>query len=175
MLMSPWLFDLAPAAKWNLWICGYAAATICVADLTAEADWEPRTSLWLGLWLAVAPWLLGFGDDRTAALLHFAAGTIVSLLSAVELWGAERTPPRRFRPGGARHAEAFAVIDDDNAGERAGHGVRAPGSLAPLRAERTLERRKRSPRALEFRKYANRVDRTAPRGYRRIPARARIA
>jgi SPW repeat len=103
-----------------------------VADLTAEADWEASTSLWLGVWLAVAPWLLGFADDRSATFMHFSAGAIVSLLSAAELWSADRSPPRRFRPGAARHAELFDVINDDNGDERAGPGASVRNTLIPV-------------------------------------------
>jgi hypothetical protein len=85
----------------------------------ADADWEARTSLWLGFWLAAAPWLLGFAD-RTATFLHLSAGTIISLLSAVELWSAQRTPPRRFRPGAARRADVFDVLPLRQAKSRKG-------------------------------------------------------
>jgi hypothetical protein len=146
MLATPWLLELAPAAKWDLWICGYAMATICVADLTAEADWEPRTSLWLGIWLAVAPWVLGFSDDLRATFLHILAGSIVWLLSAAELWSVGSTPPRRFRPGAARHAELVGAINDGQAAE-----VVAPASIVrdrfvPLPRANFLGRQKRQPR-----------------------------
>jgi hypothetical protein len=174
MLVSPSLLHLAPAAKWDLWICGYAMLTICVADLTAEADWQARTSLWLGVWLAVAPWLLGFTDDRSATFMHFSAGAIVSLLSAAELWSADRSPPRRFRPGAARHAELFDVINDDNGDERAGHGALVRNTLIPYRVEHAVERRKRRLRSAGDRRCMNRVDRTA-RGHRNVSARVRVA
>jgi hypothetical protein len=119
MLATPWLLELGPAAKWDLWICGYAIATICVADLTADADWEPRTSLWLGVWLAAAPWVLGFTGDLAASFLHLLFGSVVSLLSAVELWSVDHTPPRRFRPGAARHAEVVGSADGGAADDQA--------------------------------------------------------
>jgi SPW repeat len=146
MLATPWLLELGPAAKWDLWICGYAVATVCVADLTAEADWEPKTSLWLGIWLAAAPWMLGFSDHATATFLHLVAGTIVSLLSAAELWSVDHTPPRRFRPGATRHAEVVGSINDGKADEVVGPAMIVRDRFVPLPRANFLGRRKRPPR-----------------------------
>jgi hypothetical protein len=156
MLATPLLLELGPAAKWDLWICGYAMATICVADLTAEADWEPRTSLWLGIWLAAAPGVLGFSDDPTATFLHLVAGSIVSLLSVAELWSVDHTPPRRFRPGGACHAQSLGFINDANAEETAGRPLLVRDRFVPSPRTNILERRKRAsrpvPRSLSVRR-----------------------
>jgi SPW repeat len=112
LFCSPWMLELSPIPAWNLWCCGYAMLTIIVADLTAEADWEPRTSLYLGAWLAAAPWLLGFSQDGAAMLLHVAGGGVISLLSAAELWSAQGNPPWRFRPASARRAIPEPLIND---------------------------------------------------------------
>ena len=44
-----------------------------------------------GVWLVVAPWLLGF-DDIAAAVPHVALGILLALLSAFELWMLRNTP-----------------------------------------------------------------------------------
>jgi SPW repeat len=104
---SPWVFALSPTASWNLWVCGYAMLAISLAALVAEADWEPKANFSLGAWVAVAPWILAFATDPVATVVHLSGGGLISILSAVELWNAERNPPWRFRPGAASRA-AFA-------------------------------------------------------------------
>ena len=104
LFVSPWVFAFTPVATWNLWVSGYAVLTITLAALVAEADWEPRANFWLGAWIIAAPWILGFSGDPDATFVHMAGGGMVSILSAVELWTAERNPPWRFRPGAAVRA-----------------------------------------------------------------------
>ena len=102
---SPWVFALSPTASWNLWVCGYAMLAVSLAALVAEADWEPKANFSLGAWVAVAPWILAFATDPAATVVHMTGGGLISFLSAVELWNAERHPPWRFRPGAASRAE----------------------------------------------------------------------
>jgi SPW repeat len=125
LFASPWMLDLAGRPAWNLWVCGYAMVTIALADLIAEADWEPRTSLYLGAWLLTAPWILGFSQDVAATFVHLAGGGISSLLSAAELWSSEDTPPRRFQPGAACHGNTLPAIDDLNSHQAMQH----PGAV----------------------------------------------
>ncbi len=114
LFASPWMLELAGRPAWNLRVCGYAMVTIALADLTAEADWEPRTSLYFGAWLLSAPWILGFSQDVAATLVHLAGGGVSSLLSAAEIWSSKDTPPRRFQPGAACHGNTLPAIDDLN-------------------------------------------------------------
>ena len=101
---SPWAFALSPTASWNLWVCGYAMLAVSLAALVAEADWEPKANFSLGAWVAVAPWILAFASDPAATVVHMTGGGLIFILSAVELWNAERNPPWRFRPGAASRA-----------------------------------------------------------------------
>jgi hypothetical protein len=104
MFGSPWALDLAQTPTWNLGICGYAVLTASLAALVAEADWEPRANLWLGLWVLAAPWMLGFTQDTAAVLVHMIGGGLICMLSAVEGWSGERNPPWRFGPAAAQRA-----------------------------------------------------------------------
>jgi hypothetical protein len=104
MFGSPWALQLAQAPTWNIGICGYAMLTASLAALVAEADWEPRANLWLGVWVLAAPWMLGFSHETEATLVHLIGGGLVSMLSAVEIWSSERNPPWRFGPGAAQRA-----------------------------------------------------------------------
>jgi hypothetical protein len=101
---SAWVLEFPPTAAWNLWVCGYAMLTVTAAALTAEADWEPHSNFCLGIWVAIAPWTLGFSEDAAAALVHVFGGSVISLLSAVEVWTAERSPPWHFSPAAALRA-----------------------------------------------------------------------
>ena len=101
LFASAWVLEFPPTAVWNLWVCGYAMLTVTVAALTAEADWEPHSNLCLGTWVTIAPWTLGFSEDAAAALVHVFGGSVISFLSAVEVWTAERNPPWHFSPAAA--------------------------------------------------------------------------
>jgi len=110
LFASPWIFEFGPTPAWNLWVWGYVMMTAAMADLVAEADWEPRTNFCLGVWVVAAPWMLGFLDESTAMFVHVAGGSLISILSGLELWNAERNPPWRFRPGAACRGELAAVM-----------------------------------------------------------------
>jgi hypothetical protein len=104
LLASPWVLEFPPAAVWNLWVCGYAMLTVTAAALTAEADWEPHSNFCLGIWVAMAPWTLGFSQDAPAVFVPVLGGSVISLLSAVKVWTAERNPPWHFSPAAALRA-----------------------------------------------------------------------
>lgn len=78
--------------------------TVTAAALTAEADWEPHSNFCLGIWVAIAPLTLGFSQDAAAVVVHVVGGSVVSLLSAVEVWMGERNPPWQLKEG-AGHSE----------------------------------------------------------------------
>jgi hypothetical protein len=104
LLASPWVMEFPPTAVWNLWVCGYAMLTVTAAALTAEADWEPHSNFCLGIWVAIAPLTLGFSQDAAAVVVHVVGGSVVSLLSAVEVWMGQRNPPWHFSPAAALRA-----------------------------------------------------------------------
>jgi len=108
LFASPWVLEFPPTAVWNLWVCGYAMLTVTAAALTAEADWEPHSNFSLGIWVAIAPWMLGFSQDAIAVFIHVFGGSVISLLSAVEVWTAERNPPWHFSPAAALRARLAA-------------------------------------------------------------------
>jgi hypothetical protein len=112
LFASPWVFAFTPVATWNLWVCGYAVLTISLAALVSEADWEPRANFWLGAWIIAAPWILGFSAETEATFVHMVGGGLVSILSAVELWTAERNPPWRFRPGAALRSSRTSAMTE---------------------------------------------------------------
>ena len=69
---APWIFGLdgENIATWNAWLNGSVIALIAVAALVYEAEWEPETTLGVGLWVALSPYIIGFMQDATATLVH---------------------------------------------------------------------------------------------------------
>jgi SPW repeat len=124
---SPWVFALSPTATWNLWVCGYAMLAVSLAALVAEADWEPKANFSLGAWVAVAPWILAFATDPVATVVHMTGGGLISILSAVELWNAERNPPWWFRPGAASRAEFAPAMTEWSHAYQVRHSPGAAG------------------------------------------------
>jgi hypothetical protein len=53
--------------------------------LAAFAVWEEWLNLFAGLWLIVAPRLLGF-QDSNAMTIDLVIGTVVAALAALEMW-----------------------------------------------------------------------------------------
>jgi hypothetical protein len=125
LFLSPWVFPFALVSTWSAWICGYAMLTVSLAALVGEADWEPQTNLWLGIWTIVAPWLLNFSGDSAATLVHVSGGGLVALLSAVALWKAKWHPPWRFQPGAACRPEG-ALMMSDKLSANAGRNMSVP-------------------------------------------------
>jgi SPW repeat-containing protein len=73
---APWIFDLdgGNIATWNAWLNGSVIALIAVAASVYEAEWEPETTLGVGLWVALSPYIIGFVQDATATLVHVLVG-----------------------------------------------------------------------------------------------------
>ena len=88
LFASPWLFGFSgeQAASWNAWVCGLLIASLALAAVAALQEWEEWASLVLGLWVAAAPWLLGFSGVANALWTHVGVGLAVAILAAVELW-----------------------------------------------------------------------------------------
>jgi len=60
-------------------------ALIAVAALVYEAGWEPETTLGVGLWVALSPYIIGFMQDVTATLVHVLVGFATAALAAAKL------------------------------------------------------------------------------------------
>ena len=86
LFLSPWMFGFAAgAASQNAVISGVVIAVLSMAALSAFAEWEEWLNLAVGLWLLVAPWVLGF-TATTAMSVHIMIGVIVAVIAAIELW-----------------------------------------------------------------------------------------
>lgn len=94
MVLGPWLagFTGTPVAAWNSWVVGAAIAGIGAAALVALHEWEEWASLVLGAWALVSPWILGFGAEQGAVLVHVLVGLTVIAVAAIELWSEHNRP-----------------------------------------------------------------------------------
>ena len=97
LLSTPWYLRLAneTAAALNAFVCGAAIAAIAVLALSKSYDWEEYINLALGLWVAVAPWALGFAETGAPMWAHVVIGLAVAALTAVELWRLFASPEAR--------------------------------------------------------------------------------
>ncbi len=86
LFFSPWLLSLSAGAPRQIAsIMGLFIAVLSIAALAAFAVWEEWLNLIAGLWLIVAPWLVGF-DDSNAVILDVIIGIIVVVLATFEIW-----------------------------------------------------------------------------------------
>jgi hypothetical protein len=86
LFVSPWLFAYAnTVVRLDFWASGALIAVVSAAAITAFSQWEEWLNLALGIWLAAAPWLLGYAHSR-AMHVSVGAGIIVAYLAGLRLW-----------------------------------------------------------------------------------------
>lgn len=104
VVMGAWLF-IAPWAlgtsadlnsSWNAWIVGLLI--VCVA-LWALASPDSQAAEWtnvvLGIWVFVAPWVLGFAGLAAAAWNAWSVGVVVAALA---IWALAQVSQLRSQP-----------------------------------------------------------------------------
>jgi hypothetical protein len=95
LLIAPWLVGLGDAqtASWNAWVCGLAIGALAIAALNELYEWNEWADLALGLWTAIAPWVLGLAGIAAAMRTHMIVDLAVAALAASELWFLCSNPP----------------------------------------------------------------------------------
>lgn len=121
LFISPWVLNFGSAAAgntggvgagsgighaaWNAWILGiilFLVAISAIGRMQASQEW---ISLVLGVWIFIAPWVLGFVSIPKASWDHWVVGVLVFLVALANLWmlrtavpiglvNAASTPPR---------------------------------------------------------------------------------
>jgi hypothetical protein len=88
LFISPWVlaFSGDVTATRAAWITGVVVAIFAVAALVQFAEWEEWISALLGLWMIVAPWIVGFSALGVAVAAFVVLGIVVALASAAEIW-----------------------------------------------------------------------------------------
>lgn len=83
---SPWLALGGDAAvMWNALVCGaiiVAAACVALSKPNAGAEW---TNFGLGLWLLIAPWMLGFSANAGAMWISVLVGLGIACFAGFQL------------------------------------------------------------------------------------------
>ncbi len=86
LFSSPWLFSYAGStSRLDAWISGLVITVTSIAAIAAFSEWEEWLNLMLGVWLILAPWVLGFLHTR-AMHVSISVGIIVVYLALLELW-----------------------------------------------------------------------------------------
>lgn len=94
LFISPWVlgFTSVANAATNAWILGIAVAVVAIIALSMPQLWEEWVNLILGVWLIIAPWVVGFSNMSTPTWNSVILGIIVAL---VNLWGVMEFQRRR--------------------------------------------------------------------------------
>ena len=97
LVAGSWLF-VAPfvvfttagsAAVWNSHLFGVLVVVLAFSALVRPQAWEEWTNLVIGLWLILAPSLLGFADQAGMMWNHIIVGLVIG---ADALWAALSSP-----------------------------------------------------------------------------------
>lgn len=88
LFISPWILTFSGdvMATRAAWITGVVVAIFAIAALVQFAEWEEWVSGLLGVWMIVAPWIVGFSAVGMAVAAFVILGVVVVLAAASELW-----------------------------------------------------------------------------------------
>ena len=88
LTLGVWLFfapffmgygSITGVAAWDSYLIGGAAAVFAVSALWSPEKWEEWVNMALGLWLVIAPFVLGFyASEAVAAWSHIVAGILIA-------------------------------------------------------------------------------------------------
>lgn len=79
-------------AVWNAWILGVIIFLVSVSALSRMEFWQERINAVLGIWVFIAPWVLGFTALAAAAWDHWIVGALVFLIAIGNIAAARRRP-----------------------------------------------------------------------------------
>ena len=83
--LSPWFFAYAQGvSKADAWVNGLAIALISITAILAFSKWEEWLVLLLGLWLMLAPWILGI--THAAAYVSIGVGIAITYIALLDIW-----------------------------------------------------------------------------------------
>lgn len=82
-------------AAWNAWILGVVVFLIALSAALRPEYWQGAWQEWvnviLGIWIFIAPWVLGFSDVTWAAWNHWIVGFLIFAVSLSAMQGIRRT------------------------------------------------------------------------------------
>ena len=97
LILGIWLFVtpffgmelISSTAAWNSYIFGVIVVALSIWALAQPRAWEEWINLLVGVWLILAPFVLGFTMEKTAMWNHIIVGVIVGVDA---LWAAVVNP-----------------------------------------------------------------------------------
>jgi len=96
LFFSPWILAFAmPSgaggaasasnASWNSWIFGVVLFVIAASAIVRLRAWEEWLNALIGIWLFIAPFVLGFTNVPGAAWSHWVVGVLVFIFAVWDL------------------------------------------------------------------------------------------
>lgn len=79
------MFAEVPAAAWNAGIVGVLMGSCSAIALYRYGDWAEWSTVTLGGWAAIAPFLLGFGSVPAPMWTHVLIGLSVVTIASMQL------------------------------------------------------------------------------------------
>ena len=110
LFISPWVLQFGsgaqPAAQgtgggaiaatsnaaWNAWVLGVIVFLVALSAIGRMEFWQEWINLLLGIWIFIAPWVLGFVNLANASWDHWVVGALIFLISISNLTAARRQP-----------------------------------------------------------------------------------
>jgi hypothetical protein len=94
LFISPWIlgYSAEQFAAGNAWISAIVIAVLAVGALSMFQEWEEWLNLIAGVWVVVAPWVLGFAAIASAMWTHVVIGLLVAAAAAWEIWEVRHRP-----------------------------------------------------------------------------------
>lgn len=97
LILGVWLFItpfigmemVSSAAAWNGYIFGVLVVALSIWALVQPRAWEEWINLVIGVWLILAPFVLGFTTETTAMWNHIVVGVVIGVDA---LWAALANP-----------------------------------------------------------------------------------
>lgn len=80
LFLSPWILsfsDEGGAAVSNSYLMGILVTVVSIIALNSPRLWEERVNLVIGVWLIIAPFVLGFNDQGAATWNHVVIGLLI--------------------------------------------------------------------------------------------------
>jgi len=88
VLVSPWLIPyflqgpvLDASSVWGLYLAGVAVIIVAAFAILSFRLWEAWVQALLGLWIVIAPWVLGFASTRALTWNSVIVGIVLIVIS----------------------------------------------------------------------------------------------
>jgi hypothetical protein len=108
LFISPWVLQFtagppggvaaggaanAAVAAWDAWVLGVIIFLVSLSAIGRMEFWQEWINLLLGIWVFIAPWVLGFVGLSQAAWDHWVVGALVFLIAICNIAVARRRFP----------------------------------------------------------------------------------